>query len=81
MVMLIPMSIPILKRELGSRMYSVSPYFWAVTASNICTNIFYPLLVSVLTFWFYGYPIDSFKGFILFFLIEASGALCGICFG
>ena len=81
MVLLIPTAYPVFKREMGSRMYSASAYFWAATASNICANIFYPLLVSTLTFWFYGYPIDTFGGFILFFLVEASAAMMGICFG
>jgi len=81
MVLLIPMAFPIFKREMGSRMYTAGPYFWASTTSNICINIFYPVLVSFLTFWFYKYPEDSFGDFMLFFLIEVSGALCGICFG
>ena len=81
MILLIPMALPVFKREMGNRMYTPAAYFWATTASNICTNIFYPVLVSCLTFWFYGYPIDTFSGFFLFFLVEASGALMGICFG
>ena len=81
MVLLIPLAFPVFKREIGSRMYTVAPYFWATTASNVCTNFFYPVLVSTLTFWFYGYPDHSFGAYLLFFLVELSSALMGICFG
>ena len=81
MVLMIPLAFPVYRREMGSHMYSASAYFIAATASNICVNLFYPLLVSLLTFWFYGFPISSFDGFMCFFLIEASGALAGILFG
>ena len=81
MVLMIPLAFPVYRREMGSHMYSASAYFISATASNICVNMFYPLLVSLLTFWFYGFPISTIEGFSYFFLIEASGALAGICFG
>ena len=62
-------------------MYTPTAYFIAATLSNVCVNIFYPLLVSLLTFFFYGFPETNFEGFFCFFLIESSGALMGICFG
>ena len=69
MVLMIPMAFPIYRREMGSHMYSATAYFISATAANICVNIFYPLLVSLLTFFFYGYPISTFEGFMCFFLI------------
>ena len=81
MILLIPMAFPIYKRELGSRMYTPSPYFFASITANTCTQIFYPIMVSTLTFWFYGYPITTFGGFFCFFLVEASAAMTGLCFG
>lgn len=69
MILLIPLAFPVFKREMGSHMYSATSYFIATTLSNICTNIFYPLLVSLLTFWTYGFPIDSFTGFLAFLAI------------
>ena len=81
MVLMIPMAFPVYRREMGSHMYSASAYFISCTASNICVNMFYPMLVSLLTFWFYEFPIHNFDGFMCFFLIEAGAALAGICFG
>mgnify|MGYP003883523903 CR=1 FL=1 len=81
MVLMIPMAFPIYRREMGSHMYSASAYFIAATASNICVNMFYPFLVSLLTFWFYQYPISSFDGFLMFLLVQATGGLAGLCFG
>jgi len=62
-------------------MYTPTPYFVASTASNVLTYIFYPVLVSFLTFWAYGYPIESFAGFLLFFFVQTASALMGIFFG
>ena len=81
MVLMIPLAWPVFQREMGSHMYSASAYFISATASNICINMFYPLLVSLLTFFFYGYPISNFEGFMYFLLIEATAALAGLCFG
>ena len=81
MVLMIPSNYPVYRREMGSHMYSASSYFTAATFSNIATNIFYPILVSLLTFFFYDYPISDFGGFLAFFAVEASAALAGICYG
>ena len=81
MVLMIPLAFPVFQREMGSHMYSATSYYIAATLSNICINIFYPLLVSLLTFFFYGFPISNFEGFMCFFLIETTAALAGICFG
>ena len=81
MVHMIPLAFPVFQREMGSHMYSATSYFIAATLSNICINIFYPLLVSLLTFFFYGFPVSNFEGFLCFFLIETTAAMAGICFG
>ena len=81
MVLMIPLAFPVYRREISSHMYSPSAYFWAATLSNSIIHVFYPLLVSMLTFWFYGFPVGGLKGFGAFFLIELVGAICGICFG
>ena len=81
MVLMIPSNYPVYRREMGSHMYTAPSYFAAATMSNIATNIFYPVLVSLMTFFFYGYPISDFGGFMAFFAVEASAALAGICYG
>ena len=80
-VFVIPLSLPVYKRERGSHMYTPNSYFIAGTLSNITANMFYPLLVSLITFWFYQYPESDFYGFFLFFLVQAAGALTGLMFG
>lgn len=81
MVLLIPSAYPVFKREMGSHMYSSTAYFVASTMSNVLVNIFYPILVSLLSFWWYGYPVSNFYGFLCFLLIMMTSAMCGICFG
>lgn len=81
MVLMIPMAYPVYCREMGSRMYSATAYFFSTTLSNVCINIFYPLLVTMLTFWFYGFPEHGFSAWLCFLAIETSGALAGIAFG
>ena len=81
MVLMIPSNYPVYRREMGSHMYSATSYFTAATFSNIATNIFYPILVSLLTFFFYDFKISDFGGFMAFFSVEASAALAGICYG
>ena len=80
-VLLIPLTYSIFKREIASRMYTVPPYFLASIASNVCANIVYPILVSTLTFWFFKFPINDFGGFMCYLLVMSTGALMGICFG
>ena len=69
MCLMIPMAYPVFQREMGSHMYSPSAYFVANTCSNILVNMFYPFLVSGITFWFYGYPITNFGGFLCFLAV------------
>jgi len=66
MILMIPINFTIYKREMGSHMYSSHAYFMAAILSNVCVNIFYPVLVSLLTFWFYEFPISNFGGFMCF---------------
>lgn len=81
MILLIPMAFPVFKREMGSRMYSATSYFIAATLSNICTYLYYPLLMSTLCFWFFEMPDNSFWAYILWLFCMTSGALAGIFFG
>lgn len=81
MILMIPMGYPVYCREMGSHMYTATAYFFSSTLSNICINIFYPLLVTNLTFWFYGFPEHDFGGWFCFLMIEISAALAGIAFG
>ena len=47
-------------------MYSPTAYVMAATLASACVNIFYPIMVSIFTFWFYKYPIHDFGGFMAF---------------
>jgi len=81
MILLLPMAYPVYRREMGSRMYSATAYFFASTLSNICVYAFYPLLVSCFTFYFYEFEDDSFGAFMLWLSIQFVMAVAGICFG
>ena len=62
-------------------MYTPTAYYTAMMLSNILSFVVYPILVSVITFWSYAYPISTFEGFCYYFLIQASSALIGLVFG
>ena len=81
MVLLIPTSYPIFKREMGSHMYSATAYFVAATMANVLVNIFYPIIVSLLSFWWYQYPVSDLYGFLCFLLVMMTAAMCGVAFG
>ena len=81
MVLLIPLSIPIYKREMGSHMYSATAFYFAGTLSNICTYFFYPFLVSALTFPFYKFEVDDFKAYMVWLLISGLMAFTGLTYG
>lgn len=60
MVLLIPSAQPVYSREVKSRMYSPTAYYFASTLSSITVYCMYPILVSALTF----YPLDFTEGSI-----------------
>lgn len=80
MILLIPSAYPVYRREIGSRLYSPTAYFIAQTLSNTTIYVFYPLLVTLLTYFFAGFPLTA-VGFFQWLAIMTTMALCGICFG
>ena len=49
-ILQIPLALPVFKREQGSRMYTPAAYYIAGLLANICSFIFYPVMVSLITF-------------------------------
>lgn len=41
---------PLYRREMNSRMYRVTPYFWATTLANYLSFMVYPIIMSTITY-------------------------------
>lgn len=52
MIMQIPQSYPVYMRETKNRMYRPTVYYFANLLSAICCHFFYPLFVSLGSFYF-----------------------------
>ena len=80
-IMQVPSSYTIFRRELTSHMYGPTAHFFSGTLSALLWILFYPVLISLLTFWTYGFPIETFEGFLNFLVIMIVSAYAGVCFG
>lgn len=83
-ILQMPLWVPIMKRELMNRMYSTTTYFYGRVASCIFFQLVYPLLITLICFWFLGIQLN-FKNFCLFVLnglgICFNGCAIGFLFG
>ena len=62
-------------------MYKSSAYYIATTVASIMTFLFYPILVSLVSFWMLGLDDSSFAAFLDWTLILSLTASCGFSFG
>ena len=81
MILQIPLEFPVYKREMGSRMYTSSAYFFASYLANVLVYIFYPISCSLLCFWFYDFRASSFADFLVWVSIMGCMGMSGLSFG
>jgi len=81
MILMVPSAFPVYQREVNNRMYKPSAYFWANTISSILSYMLYPILVSLLTFWFLDFADSSFLAFLEWLGVLSYSAFAGLCFG
>ena len=70
-----------MQREINNRMYGPSSYYIATQLSCLITNMIYPVIFSSCSFWFFGFPDNSFAHFKLYLGIIILVAMCGATFG
>ena len=73
--MQIPQELPIFKREISNHMYSVHAYFWSKVAQGITAVWFYPVIITICSFYCYGLEYDSFTDMLTYM-----AALTAICY-
>lgn len=54
-VLAIPVARPIFMREIANRMYSPTSYYLASCTASILTFILYPIISSLVSFYFFGF--------------------------
>ena len=81
MILQIPLEFPVYKREMGSRMYTSSAYFFASYLANVLVYIFYPISCALLCFWFYDFRASNFTDFLVWVSIMGCMGMSGLSFG
>jgi len=70
-----PMERALFLKELGSRMYSVSSYFFGRQSTEVPVIIFFPVIFSLIVYWIIGLnTINAGK----FFIFAAFLVLCSV---
>ena len=77
MIVTIPLEFPMLRREASSGMYSTTAYYFSLIFISTLTFIWYPLILSLLSIWWFGFPIFGLQGFLEYAGILTITALVG----
>ena len=81
-MIIFPILRQIYTREKGSGLYSVHSFYIANAIMQTLFNMIYPILLSVIVFYFLGFKDTSFENFYLFIkystLISTTGCLAGV---
>ena len=73
--MQIPQENPIFQREVSNHMYSVHAYFWSKVAQGVTAVWFYPVIITICSFYCFGLEADSFTDMLTYM-----AALTAICY-
>lgn len=79
-----PIMVPVMKRELMNRMYTPTVYYLSRVVSGTIFQMVYPLIISLITFWCFGFQITAsnfFTYLLTAFLCVLSGSSLGYLFG
>ena len=80
-VLQIPIALPIFTREVSNHMYSSTAYYLSTTVASILSFLFYPIVVSIVSFWMFGLDDSSFVSFLNWTAILTMTAAAGFSFG
>ena len=79
--MQIPQLNPVFQREHSSNMYSVHAYYTAIMCQTFCVIWFYPIMVSVLSFYCFDFEYKEAEDLLTYMGGALFIALSGIYFG
>jgi ABC-type transport system involved in multi-copper enzyme maturation permease subunit len=75
------MVLPIFNREVQNHMYRASSYYIATILTSTLSFLFYPLIVSLVSFWMFGLDHHGWGAFSYWTLTLTLTATCGFSFG
>lgn len=58
MVLQIPVQVPVMRRELMSKMYTTGNYYYARYVSNLVIFVAYPTILTIILYWALGITYD-----------------------
>jgi ABC-type polysaccharide/polyol phosphate export permease len=81
----IPSRYPVFMREVQNHMYTPTAYYLSVTIGSFVLLWFYPVALSVMCFYFFGFANHAFVDLLWFtsilYLMAMTGSQTGIAFG
>ena len=80
-VIQIPVARPIFSREITNRMYSTSAYYLATVAASLFTFLLYPIVTSLVSFFFFDLEQHSFTDLMIWTTILILMAFAGSFWG
>ena len=80
-IMAIPVARPIFNREIANKMYSSSAYYLASVTASVVIFFLYPIVTSVVSFYFFGLDEHSFADLVTWTAIMTLVAFAGSFWG
>ena len=80
-IMSIPVARPIFNREIANKMYSSSAYYLASVTASVVIFFLYPIITSVVSFYFFGFDEHSFSDLVTWTAIMTLVAFAGSFWG
>lgn len=62
-------------------MYKPSSFYFSIIVASIFSFLFYPFIVSTVSFWMFGLDNHSFTSYLYWTLVLTLEAFCGFSFG
>ena len=80
-VLQIPLTRPIFNREIASGTYTTTAYYLAFATVSVITFFLYPIVTSLVSFYFYGFDEHSFADLMIWMSIMSLVAFAGSFWG
>ena len=80
-VLQIPVARPVFMREVANRMYSTSAYYLASSTASMFSFFIYPLVVTLVSFYFFKLDNHSFSDMLDWMMILVLTAFAGSYYG
>jgi hypothetical protein len=80
-ILFIPLIKPLYRREMNSRLYRVTPYYWATMLANYLTFMVYPIIMSLVTYPFVNFEDSDFGLYLEWLVLLVGLSFSGFTFG